>query len=283
MALPRLLKCACWVAFGCILTPFASSAHASLFGMDYSTGRLYRVSTDDASLTLIGNTGVEMADLAWSPAGTLYGYTVGPTPQLYRVNPETATATPAASIGDAIYLFEGAMAFSPAGIAYGVNMGNAAGNQLFTFDLATGAITSAMPLTNGPHDINGMAWRSDGMLVGTDAALNALVEIDPATGVTTILRSLESLNQAGQSVLGSNGGLALVGDAGYFATAGPGAVVKGSHELYAFDAFTGQTRLVGALPETMTGKGLGALVVPEPTGLLALALGIPLVHRRRRS
>ncbi len=61
------------------------SRATTLLGIDSDTGNLYQISTANASLTLIGNTGLTMpADLQFSPDGSLYTFTVGTNSTLYR-------------------------------------------------------------------------------------------------------------------------------------------------------------------------------------------------------
>src|ERR1700759_3517094 len=59
-----------------------------LYAVDSSSDNLYRVSTTNAALTLVGNTGVSLGSLAYRPSnGFLYGFTTGTDAALYRVNP----------------------------------------------------------------------------------------------------------------------------------------------------------------------------------------------------
>lgn len=120
---------------------------------------------------------------------------------------------------------------------------------------------------SGQHDINGLAWRSDGQLVALDRVQNALLLIDPTTRATSVLASL------GPTV-GAVGGMVLSNDQGWFATSGPSGTDPGSNGLYAFDAFTGNYSLVGSFSPTITGTGISGLAisVPEPS-FAGFALG----------
>lgn len=66
----------------------AGAAQAGLLGVHWDTGDLYEISTTDASLTLIGNTGLtspEAGSLEFRPSdGTLFAFTTNDTA---RVNP----------------------------------------------------------------------------------------------------------------------------------------------------------------------------------------------------
>jgi hypothetical protein len=140
-----------------------------LLAVDTDNGNLYQVSTSNAALTLVGNTGVPfLADIQFAPNGTLYGFTdsAAANPSLYKINPTTAAATLVGPLGIG-FVFEGGLAFAPNGTAYGSNAGDSGHDQLFTINLTTGAATVIGTLS-GSHDINGLVYRSDGQLIGLD-------------------------------------------------------------------------------------------------------------------
>ncbi|HUU94181.1 MAG TPA: PEP-CTERM sorting domain-containing protein [Phycisphaerae bacterium] len=244
----------------------------NLYGYHYTGRDLYRVSETDASVTLVGNTGLTIGGMELYTDGFLYGITGGSGSTLYRIDPSNAQATEIGPLG--FFVFEGALAFSPEGVLYGTN-GDSAGNpQLFTVDLDTGAATVIGTISDPPHDVNGLAWRSDGMLVGLDGNTNTLIEIDPSNANSSVITTLTP-------AAGNAGGMAVLGGVGYFATGGP--VVNGSNELYAFDLFTGEHTLVGGFPEDIiTGIGMGGLAAPEPGSLSLLALVSMIAGSRRR-
>ena len=67
------------------------TAYGRLLAVDYDTGNLYTVSTANAALTLVGNTGAfGFGEIEFSPSGTLYGFSTGSAPTLYKINPSTA-------------------------------------------------------------------------------------------------------------------------------------------------------------------------------------------------
>lgn len=243
-----------------------------LYAADFTSQNLYRVSTTNAALTLVGNTGVSLGSLAYRPSnGFLYGFTVGSDAALYRVNPANASTTFVGSLGE--FVFEGGMVIAPNGTVYAANKNTAATPTLFTINLDTGATTN-VGVIPGTHDINGLAWRSDNMLVGLDRESNALLAINPSTAVSSVIAPLSI-------TVGSLGGMAAIGDNGFFSNSPPG-----SNSLFTFNLFTGANSLIGSFAPTITGAGIGDLAlvpVPEPSsGLLAATALAAFTYRRRK-
>jgi hypothetical protein len=237
--------------------------------VEYASGNLYRVSTIDASLTLVGDTDLvgarQFGSLEFSLTGKLYGFTLSDFGALYEIDPNTADAKFVGNL-DNDDVAEGGLAFSPTGTAYGTGAGGA--GLFITIDLNTGHATAHG--VAGGFDINGLAWRSDGMLIGLDGAGDQLIVIDPATAATSILASVTAH-------IGAVGGMTAIGSTGYFCTAGPNAPLdySGSNELYSFDLFTGQQTLIGKFPNNIPFgiSGLAVRPVPEPTALTMAVLG----------
>lgn len=253
-----------------------------LVGISYDSGTLYSISTATASPTVIGSTGITgFADIQYAPNGTLYGFTNSlSVPTLYTINPTTAQATAVGRLGLSPVV-EGGLAIAPNGTAYGAEAGLPA--ALFSINLATGAGTSIGAISGGGHDINGLAYRSDGQLIGLDRISNSLLLIDPTTAASSTLTVLSA-------PVGAVGGLTLVNGMGYFSTSS--TATGGSNSLYSFDPFTGANALIGSFSPTITGNGISGITglssaVPEP-GSVALLLGMGvtgagfLVRRRRQ-
>ena len=259
---PALLASVFLLSF---FAPWPCSLAATLLGIDTDTGNLYQISTADASLSLIGNTGIPVpAELQFAPDGSLYCFTVGTNSVLYTIDPNSAQATLIGPLGVGL-VFEGGLAFSPAGVAYGANAGTAVVPQLFRLDLSTGHATIIGTISGGLHDINGLAWRSDGMLVGLDRESNSLLAINPQTAVSSTIAALSP-------VVGAVGGMTALGDTGYFSTSGLGGYFPGSDGLYSFNLMTGAYNFIGSFSPAIQGTGIsGIALMPQSSPKLTIS------------
>ena len=253
------------------------AAQANLVAIDQDTTNLYAVSLSDATLTLIGETGIEdFGALEFREAdGFLYGITTGVSSALYRIDPDDASTEWIGFLG--ISTFEGGLAFATDGTAYGVNGGSAA-PALYRLNMETGEATLIAAFAN-THDFDGLGWHGDG-LIGLDRVTNALLSIDPATAETSLILNVEP-------IVGGIGGMVLNSEFGYFATAGSDARTPGSNELFTFDPKSGTHEVVGTFTvdgEPLPGNGIAGLaIIPEPATFLLLAVGCAgLLNRRRQ-
>ena len=261
----------CLMAALSSLSAASTSPAAILVGVEFDTGNLYAVSTTDAGLTLIGDTGLsDVGALEFNPHdGFFYATTTGASAALYRIDlssqlDEINSVSLVGELG--IFNFEGGLAFSPEGTAYGVNEGVLNIPSLYTIDLVTG-VADIVASMDERHDLAGLAWRSDGFLIGLDSTEQDLVTIDPADAALDIIAGV-------LPTIGGVGGMTLLDGVGYFVTAGPGGQRPGTNALYSFDPFTGQQTFIGDFDDVIAGVGLAGLsIVPEPASLLLLGIG----------
>ncbi len=269
----------CGMILAVIVLAPTPSLRAQLVGVEFNTGTFYSISTTDGSLQLIGDTDIaNIGALEFNPQdGFLYGFTTGAAKltNLYRftISPsfDAVTAELVGPLG--LSIFEGGIAFSPLGGAFAVN-GGVTVPALLSLDIATGDAT-LINFFADRHDINGLGWRSDGLLIGLDNTDDALLAIDPITAGVTVI------DQVGAAI-GSVGGMAM-GEAGnFFVTAGPLAADPGSNSLYSFDPFTGDHVFIASYENQILANGFSGLAfVPEPATLTMLALGGLALLRRR--
>jgi hypothetical protein len=237
----RLFSLGQWRSIGLVLALaiFAVPAHGQLIGVEEDTGKFYSISTADSATQLIASTGITgLGALEFNPHdGFLYGFTTGASPSLYRFTiPPTLDDVTSELVGPlGVFAFEGGLAFSPDGTAYAVN-GGVTAPFLLTLNLSTGQATVVHSF-EGRHDIAGLGWRSDGLLIGLDGTDNSLLTIDPLTAAVTTIDDVAA-------IVGGVGGMALNGNLGFFVTAGPLAINPGSNELYRLDPLTGEQFLV---------------------------------------
>jgi hypothetical protein len=184
---------------------------------------------------------------------------------LYRVDANTAHASLVGYLGLGI-VFEGGLAFSPNGTAYGCNGGTANNPQLFTLNLQTGHATIIGTISGGSHDINGLAWRSDGMLVGLDRVSNSLLAINPQTAASATIAVLSP-------AIGAIGGMTTAdGNTGYFSTAATAAYFPGSDALYSFNLLSGGYSYIGSFPSVIQGTGISGIALqPQSSPELLIA------------
>jgi hypothetical protein len=253
----------------------AAAARGQIYGIVHDTSELYTFSAADATAQLVGDAGnIFLAGLDFRPAdGFLYGFNAI---DLIKVDPRDATATVVGPHGlDS--LTEGGFAITPDDVAYGLHRTRSIERELFTIDLDTGQGAVVAVLTPASLDINGLAWRNDGKLVGIDRVQNALIAIDPLTGSSNVVSGLTPS-------LGSVGGLAGDGRRGFFTTSSHG--LDGTNELYAVDFFTGEHSLVGSLGAAFdVGDGISGLAfIPEPgtSELIAACILAELICARGR-
>ena len=224
--------------------------------IDDTSGNIGTVDVQSGAVTVVGPSGVSLTDIAFDPAGNLWGVSFT---GLYRLNRDTGAATLVGVTG----IPDGnALVFGADGTLYAAGASTTA---LFTINPATGAGTS----------IGDIGFRSAGDLAFAGGELylssttHRLIQIDlgPVSGT-----------DVGPFGFNNVFGMAT-GDGVLYGVAGT--------RIFSVDTLTGAgTQIVG-----YAGHGLGGAngtaftneAVPEPggTGLILVAL-TALVRRRRR-
>lgn len=241
-------------SFLCICNAVA----APILWVDDASGLLGRVDVATGAVTVVGNMGVVMTDIAFDPAGNLYGITFN---SLYSINKTTAAVSLIGSFGPTL----NSLVFSSGGTLY------AASNSLYTLNKTTGAAT--LIGTGGGYNSSGDLAFSGGnlYLTSTTPAADTLFRLSTTTGVGTAVGAMGS---------GAFFGLASPDNAALLGVAGT--------NIYSVNPVTGaSTLLIG-----YGGKGLGVANgsaflseagAPEPETVALLGLGLmALVMTRRK-
>ena len=187
-------------SIGHSITGLAFTPDGTLYacGTGDSDRLLIRINTVTGAGTVVGDMGdgadEYLSDIAISPQGDMYGFTLPTFHDLVTINKTTAVAT---YLGGTGYLdsFGNGLAFAPNGTLYFTGYGDT--GPLGTFNLVTGQATSIVTLqgTNG-WPIGGLAVNNAGVIYGV-RKMNApgsgppaqadLITINPATGAITSL------------------------------------------------------------------------------------------------
>lgn len=149
--------------------PGATAPEFPLFVHDIQ-GNLATLDVSTGTVSIIGNLGVTLTDIAVDPQGDLYGVS---TSHLFRINAETGTASVIGPTG----VHTSALEFSSDGTLY------AAGNSssLYTIDVQSGLATTIADLGVGAAGDLGFA----GSTLYMSSSNDQLIEIDLSNGVST--------------------------------------------------------------------------------------------------
>lgn len=233
----------------------ASVSAAPVLWVDDSSGKLGKVDVATGAVTMVGDMGIAMTDIAFDPSGNLFGISFS---KLYSINQVSAVPTLIGDLGTSL----NSLVFSSIGTLYGAN------TSLYSIDTLTG---HASNIGNG-----GVAYGSSGDLAfvngnlylsSTSPVSDSLIQIDKATGAGTNIGSIGVRNVFGMA---TNDNVHLYGVAGT--------------SIYSIDPLTGY----GDFLVNYGGHGLGAAngtaffyesvsTVPEPEFYLMLLAGLGLL------
>lgn len=154
------------------------ASKAAIIYVSTGNNQLLTIDTTTQTTALIGNTGVQLFDIAFSPSGALFGVTSN---SLFSVSSTTGAST---LIGSLNVSFVNALGFDQAGVLYG-----AGGNSLFTIDTSTGLATSIG--TGSFSSAGDLDFVGNTLYLSSDSSPNDnLVSLNPANAAATTVGSL---------------------------------------------------------------------------------------------
>lgn len=156
---------------------FATNVVAGdLLWLSDTSNMLGTVDVETGSVSLVGNTGVFLSDIAFSPSGDLYGISFS---NLYSVNKVTAAITLIGAHG--MTSSPNALVFDSDGTLY------AAGSSLYTLNTATGA--SSLVGAIGFQSSGDLAFVNSKLYLSATGG-DRLVEVNPNTGQGSLIGSI---------------------------------------------------------------------------------------------
>jgi len=220
-------------------------------------GILGTVDVATGTPTVIGNMGVVMTDIAFDPAGNLWGIDFQ---RLYQINKNTGAST---LVGELGLCCVNSLTFGADGTLYAGGL--SAGADMVKINTGTGAATIMGPIGIGDGSSGDLAFHNGVLYLSVDTGpTDSLVSINTTTGAGTLIGDM------GVDVMY---GLANGDDNVLYGTAGT--------SIYSIDAATGAATFVnswgGGRLEGANGAAFfqeAGATVPEPGVLVLLGLGL---------
>ncbi len=155
------------------LTMSTASADPILWVCDHE-GKIGKVDVATGKVTLVGDAGVVLTDIAFDTEGNLFGVSFD---TFYRIDMATGAATAIGSLGPAGI---NALVFSTTGIAYA--MGNG-GDDLYKINKKTGAATSIGRVRHG-GSLGDLAFHDGRLYLATSTGRLVRVKLSPVGGTS---------------------------------------------------------------------------------------------------
>lgn len=254
-----------------LLTMSCFGADVNLW-VDDANGEIGKVDVTTGAVTLVGNSGRILTDIAFDPNGNLFG--IDQT-NLYRINTTNGAATVVAALNPAIPTVSSNIGLIPANSLVFGSTGTlyTATNQLYTVNPSTGADTRVGPLGGTFISAGDLAF-VNGTLYLSDTQ-DRLLSVDPTTGGATLV---------GNMGVADVFGLATPDNATLYGVAGTSVyLINPSNGSATLAVNFGGHGLAQAFGESFVSEAAPPAAVPEPSALVlfgSVLLLAPTLKRR---
>jgi hypothetical protein len=171
---------------------------APVLWIDDVSGRLGKVDVATGDVTVVGNMGVVMTDIAFDPTGNLYGISFN---KLYQINKDTAAPTPVGNTG----ITSNSLVFDADGTLYTAN------NALYKLNPSTGAATRIGSGGTAYNSSGDLAFIAGELYLSSVGGVDNLIKLNKTTGAGALVGSI---GQAAVYGLATNNNVDLFGVAG---------------------------------------------------------------------
>ncbi len=234
--------------------------------VDDANGEIGKVDVVTGAVTLVGNSGRILTDIAFDPNGNLFG--IDQT-NIYRINTTTGAATVVAPLNPAIptvpsnigLIPANSLVFSSSGTLY------TATNQLYTVNPSTGADTRVGALGDTFISAGDLAF-VNGTLFLSDTQ-DRLLSVDPATGAATLVGNMGVANVFG---LATPDNVTLYGVAGTSVY-----LINPTNGNATLDVNFGGHGLGQAFGESFVSEAAPPTATPEPSSLFLITASLLLL------
>ena len=265
----RQMMCACAFLVTCS-TVFAADLYVPANPTRGGFQLLRLLDGDPTSPVVVGNTGVELAGMAYDPRSDEFVAHGRTGNQMYRVNRYTGATTAFPNSLPSLHI-NGFVYVPTVDEIYVATEGASGQDDQIARLLPDGTLDLLFDLSSDVIDLDSMTWNPiTSEFIATDKERALAHVIDPATGAVIETRSIDtSIYEIGTGSINPDDGL-------YYTIAIPGI---NPSAMNTFDLNTGaHVATLGSIPNVSTLGGLA--FVPEPATLLTISVVLIALRRR---
>ena len=147
---------------------------APVLWVDDASGKLGKVDVATGDVTVVGNMGVVMTDIAFDPTGNLYGISFN---KLYQINKDTAALTPVGNTG----ITSNSLVFDADGTLYTAN------SALYKLNPSTGAATRVGSGGTAYNSSGDLAFIAGDLYLSSVGGVDNLIKLNKTTGAGALV------------------------------------------------------------------------------------------------